>query len=336
MTNLYDQRFRVDISLGYQILLSVLILLVVAFAAAGAGYWYGRKAVVWTREDPGAIAKSHWQAQGREAMTGQYTSELEAMSVKLGQLQAEVLRLNALGERLVEMADLSQEEFNFDSLPPQGGPTPAEIYPEYADELQSEMDRLILELNDRWQKLSLLDNILMETELRQQSQVLGRPVLSGYVSSYFGYRKDPFHGNKAMHTGVDYAGKMGTPVVAVADGVVVGSGYRDGYGRTVDLQHFNGLATRYGHCQQLLVNQGELVQKGQVIATIGSTGRSTGPHLHFEVLKGGVAINPLRFISTEPANKKSRLVLFPGNAAMALDDDLGQSVIQEAVNAKKQ
>ncbi|MFZ1576030.1 MAG: M23 family metallopeptidase [Chromatiaceae bacterium] len=222
------------------------------------------------------------------------SGELNALSLKLGQMQAEILRLNALGERLVEKAGLSPEEFDFQYTPPQGGPEPHETLPSSADEFALEMARLSGQLLDRGRKLRLLDQLTMERELGEGSLVPGLPVRSGYVSSYFGARKDPIHGGSSFHSGIDYAGKMGSDILAVADGLVIFSESASGYGRTVEIRHANGLVTRYAHCKKLLVEVGDLVTKGQVIATLGNSGRSTGPHLHFEVLRDGVAMNPLR------------------------------------------
>ena len=157
-----------------------------------------------------------------------------------------------------------------------------------------EMARLGREIEDRGRKLRLLDQVVMERELSEDSLSPGLPVRSGYISSYFGMRKDPLHGRQSFHSGVDYAGKVGTDILAIADGLVIQSETVSGYGRLVEIRHANGLVTRYAHCKKLLVEAGDLVTKGQVIATLGSSGRSTGPHLHFEVLKEGVAINPLR------------------------------------------
>ena len=281
-----------------QLWLSVLVLLMVAAGTGAAGFWYGQihTSVVGTGDQTSALLASLAQRSNDQLLREDLksASELDALSLRLGQMQAEILRLNALGERLVEKANLSPEEFDFQHAPPQGGPEPLETLPTSSEEFAMEMARLGREIEDRGRKLRLLDQVVMERELSEDSLSPGLPVRSGYISSYFGMRKDPLHGRQSFHSGVDYAGKVGTDILAIADGLVIQSETVSGYGRLVEIRHANGLVTRYAHCKKLLVAAGDLVTKGQVIATLGSSGRSTGPHLHFEVLKEGVAINPLR------------------------------------------
>lgn len=281
-----------------QLWLSVLVLILVAAGTGAAGFWYGQihSAAAGTGDQTSALLaslerRSHDQFLREDLPSA---SELDTLSLRLSQMQAELLRLNALGERLVEKANLSPEEFDFQHAPPQGGPEPLETLPTSSEEFAMEMARLGREIEDRGRKLRLLDQVVMERELSEDSLSPGLPVRSGYISSYFGMRKDPLHGRQSFHSGVDYAGKVGTDILAIADGLVIQSETVSGYGRLVEIRHANGLVTRYAHCKKLLVAAGDLVTKGQVIATLGSSGRSTGPHLHFEVLKEGVAINPLR------------------------------------------
>ena len=281
-----------------QLWLSVLVLVLVAAGTGAAGFWYGQihSAAAGTGDQTFALLaslerRSHDQFLREDLPSA---SELDTLSLRLSQMQAELLRLNALGERLVEKANLSPEEFDFQHAPPQGGPEPLETLPTSSEEFAMEMARLGREIEDRGRKLRLLDQVVMERELSEDSLSPGLPVRSGYISSYFGMRKDPLHGRQSFHSGVDYAGKVGTDILAIADGLVIQSETVSGYGRLVEIRHANGLVTRYAHCKKLLVAAGDLVTKGQVIATLGSSGRSTGPHLHFEVLKEGVAINPLR------------------------------------------
>lgn len=281
-----------------QLWLSVLVLVLVAAGTGAAGFWYGQihSAAAGTGDQTSALLaslerRSHDQFLREDLPSA---SELDTLSLRLSQMQAELLRLNALGERLVEKANLSPEEFDFQHAPPQGGPEPLETLPTSSEEFALEMARLGREIEDRGRKLRLLDQVVMERELSEDSLSPGLPVRSGYISSYFGMRKDPLHGRQSFHSGVDYAGKVGTDILAIADGLVIQSETVSGYGRLVEIRHANGLVTRYAHCKKLLVAAGDLVTKGQVIATLGSSGRSTGPHLHFEVLKEGVAINPLR------------------------------------------
>ena len=298
MKNCFSHRCHVGIGPRTQLWLSVLVLALVVTGAGTAGYWYGRIHLASeARGDRSSLLLASLVQKNSDDLAIselESSGEINALSLKLGQMQAEILRLNALGERLVEKAGLSPEEFDFQYTPPQGGPEPHETLASSADEFALEMARLSGQLLDRGRKLRLLDQLTMERELGEGSLVTGLPVRSGYVSSYFGARKDPIHGGSSFHSGIDYAGKMGSDILAVADGLVIFSESASGYGRTVEIRHANGLVTRYAHCKKLLVEVGDLVTKGQVIATLGNSGRSTGPHLHFEVLRDGVAMNPLR------------------------------------------
>jgi murein DD-endopeptidase MepM/ murein hydrolase activator NlpD len=222
---------------------------------------------------------------------------LNAFSVRLGRLNAHVIRLDALGDRLTRMAQLDEGEFNFDSTPALGGPdvdaaTEAETLPELLVSMDDMNDRL----NDREQQLNVLENLLMNRNLHDQVMPAGRPITKGWLSSYFGVRTDPFTGKRARHYGLDFAGSEGGDVVAVAAGVVTFSGPRYGYGNMVEINHGNGFVTRYAHNKSNLVQVGDVVKKGQVISLMGSSGRSTGPHVHFEVLQNGRVVDPLKYI----------------------------------------
>jgi murein DD-endopeptidase MepM/ murein hydrolase activator NlpD len=222
---------------------------------------------------------------------------LDALTSRIGQMNAHVIRLDALGRRLTEMANLDKGEFNFDSEPAVGGPEGLiEGGTAAAPDLTAMLDDLTHQIRDRERQLSVLESMISTRNLSRQVVPDGRPVLQGWISSHFGYRADPFTGRNAFHAGIDFAGPAGSQVVAVASGVVTYSKERFGYGRTVEINHGNGYVTRYGHNQKVLVQVGDTVQKGQPIALIGSTGRSTGPHLHFEVLKQGRAVDPMTFV----------------------------------------
>lgn len=222
---------------------------------------------------------------------------LDALASRVGQMNAHVIRLDALGRRLTEMANLDQGEFNFDSEPAVGGPEGlVESATVAAPDLTAMLDELTHQIRDRERQLSVLESMISTRNLSRQVVPDGRPVLQGWISSHFGYRADPFTGRNAHHRGIDFAGPAGSQVVAVASGVVTYSKDRFGYGRTVEINHGNGYVTRYAHNQRALVSVGDTVQKGQAIALMGSTGRSTGPHLHFEVLKQGRAVDPMTFV----------------------------------------
>jgi murein DD-endopeptidase MepM/ murein hydrolase activator NlpD len=224
-------------------------------------------------------------------------NRLDALAGRVGQMNAHVIRLDALGRRLTEMAHLDKGEFDFDRVPAVGGPeTLAEGALVAAPDISSMLDTLNRQIKDRERQLSVLESLISTRNLSRQIVPGGRPVVQGWISSYFGQRTDPFNGRTAYHKGVDFAGPAGSQVVAVAAGVVTYAKDRFGYGKTVEINHGNGYVTRYGHNQRTLVAPGDTVQKGQAIALIGSTGRSTGPHVHFEVLKNGRAIDPMRFV----------------------------------------
>ena len=228
---------------------------------------------------------------------GDINAHIDAVSGQVGAMQAEILRLNALGERLVEMAGLSKDEFDFQAPPPQGGPDSGSKGPAAIDALAEELASVLSELDDRKRKLTLLEQLIMERHLGEQlAAPTGWPVRAGYISSTFGFRKDPFRGRGAFHKGLDFAGVRGSPVLAVAEGVVTFSGKQSGYGNLVEIRHPDGKVTRYGHCDRLLVKEGAAIDRGQTIATLGSTGRSTGPHVHFEVLIGGKQVNPIKYV----------------------------------------
>ena len=227
----------------------------------------------------------------------QLQEKLDALASRVGLMNAHVIRLDALGRRLTEMAHLDKGEFDFDRSPAQGGPEGLlDGVAAPAPDLMNMMDDLARQIQDRERQLGVLENLIATRNLSRKIVPDGRPVLQGWISSYFGSRADPFDGRTAYHKGVDFAAPEGSQVVAVASGVVTWSRDRFGYGRCVEINHGNGLVTRYAHNQKLLVAVGDTVQKGQPIALIGSTGRSTGPHLHFEVLKGGRAVDPMSFV----------------------------------------
>jgi murein DD-endopeptidase MepM/ murein hydrolase activator NlpD len=220
---------------------------------------------------------------------------VDAMAMRLGEVNAHVIRLDALGKRLTEMADIDSREFNFDRDPPSGGPegegTSAQI-----PDLSSMLAQLEQRVDLRESQLSALENLILARELRQEIHPEGRPVAKGFISSYFGERADPFDGTEAFHKGVDFAGSAGSNVTAVAAGVVTWAGERLGYGKLIEINHGDGFVTRYAHNERTLVTVGQTVKRGEPVALMGSTGRSTGPHVHFEVLRNGRQVDPLSFV----------------------------------------
>lgn len=222
---------------------------------------------------------------------------VDALAKRVGQMNAHVIRLDALGRRLTQMANIDDREFDFGNPPAQGGPEgEAQGQAAQVPELTAMVDDLSREVERREVELGVLENVIMSRNLNEQIRPGGRPVRDGWISSYFGSRSDPFTGHTAFHRGVDFAGRSGAEVVSVAAGVVTWSRERHGYGKMVEINHGNGYVTRYAHNERNLVSVGETVQKGQSIALMGSTGRATGPNLHFEVLKNGRQVNPLQFV----------------------------------------
>ncbi len=223
--------------------------------------------------------------------------KIEASALRIAQLQARIVRLDALGERLTRIGRLDEGEFDFSQAPAMGGPEnesdlAAYDPPEYMDLLE----QLAQDIEDREQQLGVLETLMAKRKMDRDIFLAGRPVKKGWMSSRFGHRTDPITGKRAWHNGVDFAGKEGADVISVAAGVVVFSGVRSGYGKMVEINHGSGYATRYGHHKELKVKAGDIVRKGEVIGLIGSSGRSTGPHVHFEVYKNGRIVDPSTYI----------------------------------------
>jgi murein DD-endopeptidase MepM/ murein hydrolase activator NlpD len=222
---------------------------------------------------------------------------VDAIAMRLGEMNAHVIRLDALGRRLTEMADIDSREFNFDVDPPSGGPeNDGEGVSAQIPDLTKMLTQLEQRVNLRDSQLAALENVILARELKEEIHPEGRPVTRGFVSSYFGERADPFDGREAFHKGVDFAGAVGDKVVAVAEGVVTWAGERSGFGKLIEINHGDGYITRYAHNQRTLVAVGQMVKRGETVALMGSTGHSTGPHVHFEVLRNGRQVDPLSFI----------------------------------------
>ena len=246
--------------------------------------------------------RRHTGANGRAevvALQSQLQDRVDGLALRTGQLNAQLLRLNALGKRLTQLANINSHEFDFDHDPPQGGPEgEGEGHGVDLADVGSLLDRLQQRIELRSAQLGALENVILGRQLSADIRPTGRPVTEGYISSAFGERMDPFDGEEAFHRGVDFAADAGSAVLAVATGIVTWSGPRAGYGVLVEVSHGNGYVTRYGHNSRVLVKVGETVERGEAIAEVGSTGRSTGPHVHFEVLRNGAQINPAAFVGS--------------------------------------
>ncbi len=243
-----------------------------------------------------SLVLSAQEAQRRK--TEEFLREnLNAMAVKLGQMQAQLMRLDALGERLSTLAGLKPGEFRFNETPGRGGAV-SSIPPKDLSmaEFNRQLDQLSRQMENRSDSLGILESQLFDAKVKKKLMPTIPPVDAAYSASSYGWRIDPFNGMLAMHEGVDFPVDIGTPVFAAAGGVVIYSGPHPQYGFLVEIDHGNDFTTRYAHCSRVLVREGEVVQRGSKIAESGSTGRATGPHLHFEVRYRSVAQNPIRFL----------------------------------------
>ncbi|MDZ7750771.1 MAG: peptidoglycan DD-metalloendopeptidase family protein [Gammaproteobacteria bacterium] len=291
---------RVCMGRGSTLLMGVLMAVALG-AAAFTGYRAGL-------EQAPAVAGGALYTQLRHELAEQQRTvrearlqaqrNLDALALQMGAMEARLIRLDVLGQRLVEKGQLDAGEFGFGTgSPAMGGPYAAapdvgNTVPDFVAELEA----LAGMLDDREQRLGALEGLLRDRRLLERVSPTGKPVEKGWISSYFGLRNDPITGRKSRHEGLDFAGKRGSNVIAVASGVVVFSGRRSGYGRIVEIDHGNGLVTRYGHNADNLVAVGDVVAKGQPIALVGASGRATGPHVHFEVLRDDRPVNPMNFI----------------------------------------
>jgi len=279
----------------------VFVLLIVGIAVAGYKLALPADADGELNEISGETV-NYWQSLLKDqqlqinALKQDSVEQVDALTLRMGSIQASLLRLDALGQRLTEVAKLGRGEFNFESAPAVGGPESVEGAESYSlPDLQTSLMQIERQIEDREQQLDVLDELFVSKKIQKDLFIAGRPIKKGWMSSRYGYRSDPFSGKRAWHGGVDFAGKNGSDIVAVASGVVTWSSSRYGYGNLVQINH-GGVTTRYGHCKEILVKVGEVVKKGQVVAKMGSTGRSTGPHVHFEVIKNNKTLNPEKYI----------------------------------------
>ena len=220
-----------------------------------------------------------------------------ALAQQLSKMQGRLWRVEALAAHMRDASGLQADEFDFEQPIAQGGPL-AEEAQEFAwVDLQTQLNQLALQLGRREKELTILDEVMVERQRIQDAKLSGRPIVKGWLSSAYGKRIDPITGQPAWHAGIDFAGRQGSDVIAVASGVVVFADRRDGYGNMVEIHHGNGISSRYGHHDKLLVKAGQIDKKGDVIGLKGNSVRSTGPHVHFEVLRNGKNIDPTRFVS---------------------------------------
>jgi murein DD-endopeptidase MepM/ murein hydrolase activator NlpD len=230
---------------------------------------------------------------------GESRRSLDALALQLGQLQAQATRLNALGDRLTQVGKLDDGEFDFASEPGLGGPEEQTSGQGSPLPVQAGIDNLRAEFERQEAQLDVLENLLRDRKIDNALLPSGMPVTQGYIASGYGARSDPLDGHAGIHMGIDFDAPMGSPVLAVADGVVTYAGVRSGYGNVVEIDHGNGYMTRYAHNSEFATQVGVRVHAGDTIAKVGSTGRSTGPHCHFEVWLNGRAVNPMAYVKSK-------------------------------------
>ncbi|MBB3886350.1 murein DD-endopeptidase MepM/ murein hydrolase activator NlpD [Xanthomonas campestris] len=283
--------------------------MVVLVAVLGLGMLIGVGASTAT----GMVTNSALQAkvaqQQTELAQAQRASQAQvnALAARLGELQAQATRLNALGERLTQMGKLKDGEFDFDEpVGVGGGDEPVNDMP--VQSLKQDLGQLEQQFSASGQQLNVLASLMFDHQLEQNSVPSRMPIRNTYITSGFGGRADPFDGGSAFHKGVDFHANVGDPVMSVADGVVSYAGVRGGYGNVVEVDHGNGYVTRYAHNSRLVVKVGDLVRAGQQVAKAGSSGRSTGAHVHFEVWADGRVVNPRKFLgdTNTPVGRRGR------------------------------
>jgi murein DD-endopeptidase MepM/ murein hydrolase activator NlpD len=294
----------VTLSLRLTVLVALLCVALLSAMAAGMYWMLLREAARFESVFPSVFAVSV-QKKDDERARAFVQQNLNAMAVKLGEMQAQLTRLDALGERLSARAGLASQEFNFSERPGLGGAAPTLLPPQNLTlvELNERLQGLVRDVETRGDMLGVLEARLFEEAIRKKLRPTLMPVSARYNASGFGMRIDPLTGQRAMHEGIDFLAERGTAIQAAADGVVSFAGYHRQYGYMVDIDHGNDLVTRYAHCSKLFVKVGDIVQRGLKLGLVGSTGRSTGPHLHFEVRFKGVPQNPMRFLATAGGKK---------------------------------
>ena len=293
----------VSLSLRHVLASAFFALLLVVAATAGV-YWLTLR---YAAEVPlPALHRLILQAQESESERSQVfvRQNLDAMAVKLGEMQAQLTRLDALGERLASAAGV--RDVKFPESPGIGGTAPARMPAQNLSmgDFSEKLLSLSRQVENRNDMLGVLEAQLFEQALKKKLIPTMMPVAAPFNASGFGKRVDPFTGDYAMHEGIDFLADKGAPIVAAAAGVVVFAGFHPQYGYLVDIDHGNDLVTRYAHQSKLVVKEGDVVARGRKIGEVGSTGRSTGPHLHFEVRFRGAAQNPAKFLyATSPATQ---------------------------------
>lgn len=287
--------YQVRYNLYHRPMVSAVVVLVAGIGAGVVG-----RSVVGMAQLHQLQAQQVQQQAELEKVRHDSQQEVNALAARLGELQAQANRLNALGARLTRMGKLDDGEFNFDEPVGVGGGDDTDAAEDMAPtDLKKNLGQLEATYRQSDHQLTVLETLLFNRKLDKDATPSSAPV-NTYITSGFGGRADPFGHGGENHAGIDFKANYGDPVRVVADGVVVWAGPRGGYGNLVEVDHGNGLITRYGHNESLEVKVGDLVHIGQEVAKAGSTGHSTGPHVHFEVRLNGAAVNPLKFLGSHP------------------------------------
>jgi murein DD-endopeptidase MepM/ murein hydrolase activator NlpD len=264
----------------------------VAFATSFVFSWIGVRFNMPFAAD--LVAAVH-QIENRK--TEEYVHDnISAMAVKLGEMQAQLMRLDLLGERVSKQSGIALPKAETSSKDGQGGPLVRPEPPLSVNELQREIDRLAEIIEQRSENLTAIESQLMERRIKTTLLPTIVPIEANHIGSTFGRRIDPIAGVSAMHEGIDFVADVGTPVIASAGGVVIAAEVHPQYGKMIEIDHGNDFTSRYAHLSKLGVKPGQIVKRGQLLGASGNTGRTTGPHLHFEVRFKGVAQNPSRFL----------------------------------------
>ena len=296
VSNRFAKTRSITLNISHVILAAFLAFCLLLAAVLSAQY-------AFLRFQPDALGTelrdwlSNVQPDEQKQQQSYFRDGLDAMAKRLGQMQAQLLRLDTLGTRLAKLNGIKPQEIDFDQHPAQGGPyIPAAQQNVTMDSIRLQMNDLSTLLSDRSDKLVTLETLQMQNSLDKKLFPSKLPIINAEMSSGFGWRTDPFTGQQALHEGLDFMAPEGTPILASAGGIVVYAGTHPQYGNMIEIEHGNDIVTRYGHASKLLVKVGQMVRRGQKIAEVGSTGRSTGSHLHFEVRYRGIAQNPRRFL----------------------------------------
>lgn len=299
-SNKHSSSRSINLTPGFLALVFSVMFIIPAAIGGTAVYWWVDASERLMKDQANLMWNLELEAQREEVeqLKRKSMERIDALTPKIGELQARLLRLDALGKRLTSVANLG-DEFDFDQPPPLGGPE--YVYEEssgYTDtELMQALDSLTQKIEQRQQQMELIHSLLTNRSFAEQVFIAGRPIERGWMSSPFGRRSDPFTGRSSWHEGIDYAGKENSNVVATGAGLIVFAAPRGGFGKLVEIDHGDGYVTRYAHMNGFNVAKGDIVQRGDVLGFMGCTGRCTGTHVHYEVLLNGRAVDPVRYVS---------------------------------------